>query len=99
MPSMDTDLIKNLADLARIELTHEEEKKFTNELGSILEYVSQLQEVKDSEVNSEIIPANRFREDKEPHESGKFTEDLLAGVPKRKGDYVSVKKILENGKS
>lgn len=99
MPSMDRDLIKNLASLARIELTSEEEKRFTSELGSVLKYVSQLSELKGGEDNLEIVPPNRFRADENPHASGVFSEDLLNSAPKRKGDHVLVKKILENGKS
>lgn len=37
---------------------------------------------------------NVFREDKNPHLSGEFTEDLLAEAPQRQGEFVKVKKIL-----
>jgi len=96
---MDRESVKNLASLARIELTDKEEEKFANELVSVLSYVSQLQEVESGEDSSEVVPPNRFREDGEPHKSGEFTEDLLGEAPKRKDNFVSVKKIIENGKS
>lgn len=96
---MDTDLVKNLASLSRLELTDKEEEKFSKELGSILNYVSQLKELEGGDTNFEVIPPNRFREDDKPHESGIFTEDLLAGAPKRKDNQILVKKIIENGKS
>ena len=35
-----------------------------------------------------------MRVDENPHESGEFSDDLLAEAPKRKGDYVKVKKVM-----
>lgn len=37
---------------------------------------------------------NVLRDDTNPHESGVYTETLLAEVPKQKGDFVKVKKIF-----
>ena len=37
---------------------------------------------------------NVFREDKDPHLPGEFTEDLLAEAPRRQDNFVKVKKIL-----
>jgi Asp-tRNA(Asn)/Glu-tRNA(Gln) amidotransferase C subunit len=35
-----------------------------------------------------------IREDAEPHETGKFTDALLAAAPKTKNGFIAVKKIL-----
>ena len=37
---------------------------------------------------------NVLRPDENPHQSGVFTEEILAEAPKRRGQYVKVKKIL-----
>lgn len=57
--------------------------KYTTKLGDLLSVESDV-----------VVLYNIMREDGEPHASGVFTEDLLAGVPAREGNRVSVKKIL-----
>ncbi len=37
-----------------------------------------------------------MRDDADPHEAGLYTEDLLKAAPGRDGNYVKVKKILED---
>ena len=39
---------------------------------------------------------NVMREDGEPHEGGIYTEKMLSQAPKRKGNFLEVKKILDN---
>ena len=87
--------IEKLAELGRIELAESEKKELTSDIESILEYISQIQEVVSGEVVSEAgAHRNVMREDIEPHEKGMFTESLLSAAPKREGNYVKVKKIL-----
>lgn len=90
--------IEKLAELSRIEISPEEKAGFAKEIDSILAYVGQIQEAKTSDDKTEIILPlrNVFREDKEPHETGKFTDELLKEVPKTENGYVKVKKILDD---
>ena len=76
--------IKNLALLARIELSAREEKELQKELGAILDYVSQLKkaQVKEIEVSEKI--SNVFRGD----ETVKEEADI------KKGEHIKVKHIL-----
>ena len=92
--------VKKLADLARIKLTENEVEKLQADMGRILDYVGQIQEVKGERLEVESLPENKniMREDGEPHERGIWTEKLLAQAPKRKGGWVEVKKILEAGR-
>ena len=88
-----------LALLARIKLTEEEKKKLEQEFEGILTYVSKLEEVEvgdiDEKTGSKTVDAeNVVRKDKDPHETGKFSENLLAEVPVTRENRVEVRKIL-----
>ena len=91
--------IDTLAELARLEIPKEEKETLRKEVDSILGYVSEVQKL------SGGLPAirlrrtagevhNVFREDKDPHLPGEFTEALLDEAPRRQDTYVKVKKIL-----
>ena len=87
--------VEHLAGLARIAVSDTEKEILRHDLEEILAYVSQVKEV------AVDVPApeagelrNVMREDKDPHEPGIFTEDLLAAAPAREGNRLVVKKIL-----
>jgi len=87
--------IEKLAELSRIEVPEGEKKDLARDIESILEYISQIQEVASVEPEPEVgTHYNIMREDGTPHESKLHTETLLEAAPKREGDYVKVKKIL-----
>jgi aspartyl-tRNA(Asn)/glutamyl-tRNA(Gln) amidotransferase subunit C len=94
---MNKDDTIRIANLARIELTEREAESFTLEINGILTYVDQVKQITGNVPPDKVVGAvfNVMREDTEPHPAGQFTEDLLALAPKRKGQYVEVKKILE----
>lgn len=87
--------IESLARLSKLAITPEEKKAFTGEIESILTYISEIQSVA-GELPEHVVGSvkNVLREDTSPHESGLHTETLLNMAPKRKGEYVLVKKIL-----
>ena len=90
--------IVHLAKLARIELTDAEIERFSHDFDAILDYVGEVKGLAGAQGGEPQLPPlhNVFREDKDPHEPGIYTEDLLALAPKRHGAYVEVKKVLEN---
>jgi aspartyl-tRNA(Asn)/glutamyl-tRNA(Gln) amidotransferase subunit C len=94
---MNRDDIQRLAALARIELTDTEAEQFAPEVSSILGYVSDIKEITGDAPEEKVIGAlyNVMREDMNPHEPGLYTEDLLTAAPGRDGQYVKVKKILD----
>ena len=57
--------VENLALLARLELTDEEKKKILSDMGSILQYVNEIEEVKIPEIKSTSSVYNVWREDEE----------------------------------
>ena len=87
--------IEKLAKLARLEIPAEEKETLRKEVGEILEYVGQIQKLSPQEPPKEAgIIHNIFRDDKEPHQTGEFTDALLANVPDKESGYIKVKKIL-----
>ena len=88
--------VKKLALLARMELSTQEEDTFASEIDSILSYVGQISSLP-TEDAEELSPIrNVFRPDETPHESGLFTDAVLEQAPSREGNYIKVKKILNN---
>ncbi len=90
--------IQKLAALSRIKLTSEEEASVAGDMENILGYVQQIQDVSAQHTGTHVrdtnAPHNVLRADEEPHQSGAYTEALLAATPARHGNYVKVKKIL-----
>ena len=87
--------VKKYAQLARIRLSNEETEELKNDIDAILSYFREIQEVSSEDSILNIGDhINIMRDDTSPHESGIYTEVLLAGVPKSEGDYIRVKKIL-----
>ncbi len=87
--------IEKLAKLARLEIPADEKETLRKEVDEILEYVGQIQKLSPKEPPKEAgFVHNVFRDDKEPHQSGEFTDALLANAPEKENGYIKVKKIL-----
>lgn len=87
--------LEHLAGLARIKLSDEDKQSLLKEFDSILNYVDQLKKVQvsiDAEGRVGAVK-NVMREDKA--KTFEDREDLLSGAPDRVGDYIAVKKIIE----
>lgn len=87
--------IEKLAGLSRIEIPEDEKKNLAQDIESILEYISQIQEV--ASVEPELSVGEHYnimRDDGEPHKSSLHTEELLSAAPKVEKNYFKVKKIL-----
>lgn len=93
---MTKDEVLHLAALSRIKLTEAEAETFTQEIDAILEYVSAVNEiVADSDLTKKVGRVhNVFREDVVTNQPGVYTEKIVDQFPKRDGDYLVVKKIL-----
>ena len=86
--------IEKLAQLARIDISNEEKDSMRTDIESILEYVGQVKNISVEAEREMPVPRNVMRDDVVTHQSGEFTEDLLALAPAREGNYLKVKKIL-----
>ena len=94
---MDKQKVLDLAKLARIEISDDEAESLSNEFDAILSYVGEIKNIKVLPLVSDSqgkTLRNIMREDSNPHESGIYTEKILAQAPAREGDYIKVKKIL-----
>ncbi|MHB8651887.1 MAG: Asp-tRNA(Asn)/Glu-tRNA(Gln) amidotransferase subunit GatC [Minisyncoccota bacterium] len=92
---MKEDEIKNLALLARIALSADEETTLAGDLDAILGYVSEIQAVEG--VVPEHIAGklrNVMREDRDPHQPGTYTNDLIAAAPRTEGNYIKVQQVI-----
>lgn len=89
--------IENLANLARIKIEDSEKQSLTKEIDSILNYID---EIKKATVNMDFEPiagavSNVFREDISSTISKEDRERILNEAPERIGDFVAVKKIID----
>ena len=94
---MNEEDVRKLAALCRIDLTDEEVVKLRGDMESILGYISEIKEVvalNGSAVGQADTHRNILREDGEPHESGTYTDVLLAATPECEDGHVKVKAIL-----
>lgn len=92
---IDIEEVKKVANLARLQLTPEEEQEFTTQLNSILDYFEQLSELDTDKVTptSRAINVNNImRSDElEPFAN---REEILACAPETDGEFFKVPKIL-----
>lgn len=87
--------IEKLAHLSRIEVSEEEKDILRKDMESILNYVSQIKEaVSDVPPKEAGLLRNVMREDKNPHEKGMYTKEIMDEVPDTENGYVKVKQIL-----
>ena len=92
---MDIIDVEKLANLARIDLPEEEKEQIQKDMGSILEYVKQIEGVEIDELHPEYTHYNAWREDT-PDER-KFSHDsIIKQFPDSQGGFLKVKKILNN---
>ena len=85
---------KHVAKLARLELTDEETEKFSRQLGDILGYVEQMNEIDTTNVKPMAHPfdvVNVMREDEVYYDNTK--EELMQNAPEEEDGFFKVPKI------
>ena len=91
---IDEKLVKEIASLARLDLTKEETEMFVSQFKDILDYVSILNEVDTETVSPAYLSSvnkNVMREDE--IEESILTKEFLANVPQSKDDYVVIPRV------
>lgn len=88
--------VKKLAALVRLSIDDADLEKFTQEFDAILGYIGQLEKLELPIGAAAEKPAlrNVMRIEQEPHEAGKYTEQLAKQFPARDGDALAVKQII-----
>jgi aspartyl/glutamyl-tRNA(Asn/Gln) amidotransferase C subunit len=91
--------IRALAKLARLDVSDEELLKLEKEIPAILGFVETIQAVA-ADTKAEA-PAHRnvMRADENPHESGRYTDELLKAAPVQRDNHVVVKQVISKKKA
>ena len=92
--------LQHIADLARIKLSEDEAKKFPKELGSILDFIDQLNKADTSQVEPAYqitglvnsFRADEHRKDFEINED--LNEKLVGQAPYSQNRFIKVKSVL-----
>jgi len=90
--------IVHLSDLARIELSEDEIERLPHQIDTILEYVSEVQQIVEAGSVKALdigVHYNMLRADEVLHEPGRETETLLQAAPRRQDNFLVVNKILQ----
>jgi len=91
---IDEKLVKEIASLARLDLTDEETKAFVSQFKDILEYVSILNEVDTVNVPPAYFSsANQSVTRDDVVQESVPTKDFLSNVPQSKDDFVLIPRV------
>jgi len=92
---IDIEQVRKVANLARLELSEDEQQQFTGQLNGILEYVQQLNEL-DTDGVAPTTRAIEVSNITRPDEVEVFAEReaILESAPDREEDFFKVPKIM-----
>ncbi len=85
--------VENLAELGKLDLSHEEKESMLSDMEGILDYVKQIESVELGDVQIEHSLYNVWRED--TPEERNFSKELIKNqFPDAQDGFLKVKKIL-----
>lgn len=91
---VDEKLVKDIASLARLDLSQEETEMFVSQFKDILEYVSILNEVDTENVPPAYLALNDKKQPREDViETSVPTDEFLANAPQAKDEYVVIPRV------
>lgn len=97
MGKISKDEVEKIAQLARLNLSESDTKKYQNELSQILDYVEQINKVntKNVEPTAQVTGlSDVYAEDKSrPSYPGR--EEILKNAPEKKDGFIKVKRVLD----
>jgi len=94
--NIDKELLQKIAHLARLEMPESAEKEMRESLESVLNWMSELDEIDTSNVKPLThmsLEVNALREDKVVQSISR--EEGLKNAPKQDGEYFRVPKVME----
>jgi len=95
---IDEKLVKEIASLARLDLSQEETEMFVSQFKDILDYVSILNDVDTEEVSPAYLSsANQSVMREDQIEDSVPTDEFLANTPQAKDDYVLIPRVHIEG--
>lgn len=91
---VDEKLVKEIASLARLDLTKEETEMFVSQFKDILDYVSILNEVDTENVPPAYLSsANQSVTREDEIKESVPTKEFLANAPQSKDDYIVIPRV------
>lgn len=97
--SLTREEVKQLADLARLELSDAELARAEKDLDAVLGYVERLQQVKTGDAEPQTMPEkSAWRADEATPSDDLSRELILSNFPSRKGELLRVPAVFENPK-
>lgn len=88
--------VTKLAELARLRVSDERLETLVVEFDQVLAYVGQIEELTVPESVPFLPYNNVFRNDEIGIAPGSYTKDIVDAFPKKKGNQLSVKKIISH---
>lgn len=92
------EVVENIAELAKLELTDEEIELFREQLSEVLDYADMLNQLNTDDIapTASVLPiTNAFREDVVVH--GLTPDQALANAPDKEAQQFRVDAVLEQG--
>ena len=91
---IDEKLVKEIASLARLDLSDEEKKLFVSQFKDILDYVSIMNEVDTTNIPPAYLSsANKSVTREDDIEESVPTQEFLANAPQSKDEYVLIPRV------
>jgi aspartyl-tRNA(Asn)/glutamyl-tRNA(Gln) amidotransferase subunit C len=95
---VDEKLVKEIASLARLDLSQEETEMFVSQFKDILDYVSILEEVETENVPPAFLSfANKSVTREDQIKESVPTQEFLANAPESKDGYVVIPRVHMEG--
>jgi len=96
MAKISKDDLEHVANLARLELSEEVKEKFSNQMGSILEYFEKLDQADTADAKP-IDQINDMENIATEDETGKkySGDEILANAPEKEDGFIKVKAVFE----
>ncbi len=92
--NVDEKLVKEIAALARLDLSEEETQMFVSQFKDILDYVSILNEVDTEDVPPAYLSYTNQNQPREDEiEPSVPTDEFLSNAPQAKDDYVIIPRV------
>ena len=94
--SVDENMVRRIAGLARIQVDDEKLSALASELSAILGFVEQLSEVDTTDVKPYTSPVDmQIKARADAVTDGGYPEDILANAPEKDDGYFAVPKVVE----
>jgi aspartyl-tRNA(Asn)/glutamyl-tRNA(Gln) amidotransferase subunit C len=91
---VDEKLVKDIASLARLDLSHEETEMFVSQFKDILDYVSILNEVDTENVPPAYLSSSNKNQPREDEiEASVPTNEFIANAPQAKDEYIVIPRV------